>query len=119
MGGACSAWPVLVHCARLPYLHEPKHETFLKLSGKRNVMADKLPTASVQCAICKGLGAIEDVRCEACDGDGQLLVVAPAIPCPRCNGTGISPKRDPLSRSQKCTVCVGAGWARIVWNQTG
>jgi DnaJ-class molecular chaperone len=82
-------------------------------------MADDLPTETVSCALCKGTGQIEKLRCEACDGNGQLLVVAPAIPCPRCNGTGVSHNRDPLSRSMKCAVCVGAGWARIVWDQPG
>lgn len=82
-------------------------------------MMDHLPTATVQCAICKGTGVIEKLGCDACDGSGRVLVVAPAIPCPRCNGTGLSHNRDPLSRSLKCAVCVGAGWARVIWDRCG
>lgn len=81
-------------------------------------MVGELPTATVHCALCKGAGVIGKLRCEACEGNGKLVVVAPAIPCPRCNGTGLSPNKDPLSRSQTCSVCVGAGWARIVWDQS-
>lgn len=84
---------------------------------EKDVMEDKLPTAAVQCAICKGTGAIESLRCDACEGSGQLLVVAPAIPCPRCHGTGLSPGKETLARAQNCAVCVGAGWARIVWGE--
>jgi DnaJ-class molecular chaperone len=107
--------PVLIQSARLSFTHEPNSESFLNIR-ERNVMADNLPTATVQCASCKGTGGIEKLRCHACDGNGHLLVVAPAIPCPRCSGTGISPNRDPLLGSQTCAVCVGAGWARIVWS---
>jgi DnaJ-class molecular chaperone len=80
-------------------------------------MAINLPTETVKCATCQGTGAMQVLKCGACDGKGQILVAAPPIPCPRCKGTGKSSESDMLSRSQTCAVCLGTGWARIIWDQ--
>jgi DnaJ-class molecular chaperone len=80
-------------------------------------MAANLPTDAVDCVTCKGAGLIAGRPCDACEGKGSLLVAAPAIACPRCKGTGKASERDSLSLSKHCTVCLGTGWARIIWDE--
>jgi DnaJ-class molecular chaperone len=38
-------------------------------------------------------------------------VVKPAIPCPRCNGTGKDDQAGLGHGLHACVVCQGAGWA--------
>ena len=80
-------------------------------------MVNNLPIEAVECATCQGMGVTPIRNCGSCDGRGKILVAAPAIACPRCKGTGKSSETDMISWSQRCAVCLGTGWARIIWDQ--
>jgi DnaJ-class molecular chaperone len=72
----------------------------------------------VGCALCKGGGAISGGQCPACDGLGSVSAVKPAIPCPRCKGTGESdPEAETFYASNHCLVCRGSGWAMVEWSK--
>lgn len=79
--------------------------------------ADDLLTDTVDCATCKGLASLPGGPCQACDGRGTLLVVAPPIACPRCKGSGEASAEDSLSLSKNCLACRGTGWSRIIWDE--
>ena len=61
------------------------------------------------CAGCQGTG----VRCQACDGNGYVLVSMPAQKCHRCSGLGLERNR-PASSSPICVSCAGTGWENVI-----
>ncbi len=62
--------------------------------------------AHEKCSLCNGTGHANDRICEACGGQGDVLVAQPAIACPLCNGSGNLENRT-------CMVCGGSGWALL------
>ena len=58
-----------------------------------------------ECALCNGKGKEGEGQnsCSACDGDGYVMVEAPAKECPLCEGRG-------KYGGKKCSACEGAGW---------
>jgi hypothetical protein len=64
-----------------------------------------------KCAACLGTGdAPGHGRCEACDGQSQVLVHPPYVKCPHCKGAGRA-QADDFPRGLHCVVCQGRGWA--------
>ncbi|AKB80077.1 hypothetical protein MSHOH_3594 [Methanosarcina horonobensis HB-1 = JCM 15518] len=60
--------------------------------------------APEKCSLCNGTGLSEGGICEACGGQGNVLVAQPAIICPLCNGSG-------NLETGTCRACGGSGWA--------
>ena len=60
--------------------------------------------APEKCSLCSGTGNGEGGICEACGGQGNVLVAQPAIICPLCGGSG---NLD----TGTCRACGGSGWA--------
>ena len=61
------------------------------------------------CAGCQGTG----INCAACDGNGYVLVMIPAVKCGHCLGSGIERNR-PAAASPVCVSCAGTGWENVV-----
>ena len=59
--------------------------------------------APEKCSLCNGTGHSEGGICEACGGQGNVLVAQPAIICPLCNGSG-------NLETGPCKACGGGGW---------
>lgn len=69
--------------------------------------SDRARVSFERCAWCQGSGWEDKKRrrrCESCEGEGRVIVAAPADRCPRCKGKG---RAFP---GRKCRVCEGAGW---------
>jgi len=62
--------------------------------------------APEKCFHCHGTGHTNGGICEACGGQGDVLVAQPAIVCPLCNGSG-------SFENGTCRVCGGSGWALL------
>lgn len=62
--------------------------------------------APEKCSLCSGTGNDEGGMCEACGGQGNVLVAQPAIICPLCSGSG-----NPGTGT--CRACGGSGWALL------
>ncbi len=60
--------------------------------------------APEKCSLCSGTGNDESGICEACGGQGNVLVAQPAIICPLCSGSG-------NLETGTCRACGGSGWA--------
>lgn len=60
--------------------------------------------APEKCSHCSGTGNAEGEICEACGGQGDVLVAQPAIACPLCGGCG-------SMGVGTCRACGGSGWA--------
>ncbi|MDI9395361.1 MAG: transcriptional regulator [Euryarchaeota archaeon] len=60
--------------------------------------------APERCLLCNGTGHTEGRICEACGGQGDVLVAQPAIICPLCNGSG-------YLETGTCRACGGRGWS--------
>lgn len=60
--------------------------------------------APEMCIHCKGAGHTEGRTCEACGGQGTVLVAQPARNCSLCGGSG-------NLEAGTCRVCGGSGWA--------
>ena len=65
-----------------------------------------------KCALCHGRGRkqgiISSPVCEACNGQGSVLVVQPAKKCALCRGSGV---KMGVWSSSPCAACGGSGWA--------
>jgi DnaJ-class molecular chaperone len=62
--------------------------------------------APEKCSLCSGTGHDGSGTCEACGGQGDVLVAQPAIICPLCNGAG-------YLKIGTCRACGGSGWALL------
>ena len=59
--------------------------------------------APEKCSLCNGTGFSGSGVCEACGGQGDVLVAQPAIACPLCCGSGVA-------EIGTCRACGGSGW---------
>jgi len=67
------------------------------------------------CGLCRGNGTDSHQPCPACHGQGTVLVLQPALHCPRCGGDGKAKTSDQaFYYSLLCVVCQGTGWARTL-----
>ena len=74
--------------------------------------------APEECRSCQGTGNIGDIFtggtlhrravCEACGGEGSVLVAQPARICATCRGTG------GFGGVMYCEACGGTGWANAI-----
>jgi DnaJ-class molecular chaperone len=84
-----------------------------------NVGQQHAPYSLEECRRCDGRGQVpESGTCQACRGNGSVMVHQPAISCPRCGGSGAAQPGDGLAYdSSLCTVCLGTGWVRTEFHQ--
>ncbi len=70
----------------------------------------RVPTPYIQCAHCKGTGAIKRFSCTVCRGTGVVYREAmPLITCPTCHGSG----DDSSLPALECLNCHGRGWLTV------
>ncbi|MDQ1254626.1 MAG: hypothetical protein QG646_3896 [Euryarchaeota archaeon] len=62
--------------------------------------------APERCSLCNGTGHDENGICEACSGQGDVLVAQPARICYLCGGSG-------SLEICICKACGGSGWALL------
>ena len=61
------------------------------------------------CGLCKGLRSTREGLCQACRGEGSVLVRQPAQKCMRCRGNGLETNGSGTI-SRVCVICFGTGW---------
>ncbi|MHB8100709.1 MAG: transcriptional regulator [Methanosarcina sp.] len=59
-----------------------------------------------KCFLCNGTGHDESGNCEACGGQGDVLVAQPSRICHLCSGSG-------NLEIGICRACGGSGWALL------
>lgn len=62
--------------------------------------------APEKCSLCNGTGHAECGTCEACGGQGDVLVAQPARICYLCDGSG-------SLEVGICRACGGSGWSLL------
>lgn len=78
-----------------------------------HIIGDLMVVASVNyapetCAKCNGSG-YKNGWCNACGGQGSVLVAQPARKCAKCSGSGY--------KNGWCNACGGTGWAHSLRDQ--